>query len=157
MKLGAISGVYRLMVGDQFYIGSSENINIRIKSHHSELKRGQHTNRKLQQIFNACNGSLFCYDILEIAEKEHLQSRERYYVDVLNPQLNGTNLVHRRTDYLSGCVKRDASILFKCTQHEKELIKNEAKSVGLSSAMFIRFAINKVMKNKNLFEERGGK
>ena len=45
-------GVYKIKIGDKIYIGSSNNINGRIKRHIYDLEKNKHYNHKMQNAYN---------------------------------------------------------------------------------------------------------
>lgn len=88
-------GIYKMIIGDQFYIGSSINLDKRFKSHISELRRGRKTNQKIQTQYNKIGNVKF--DVLEYIDNEsNLTSREQYYMDSLSPSLNKNRLTTQR-------------------------------------------------------------
>jgi group I intron endonuclease len=81
-------GIYKLTIGDQFYIGSSGAIGIRMSSHISLLKGGNHSNKLLQKKFNECGYDNCFLELIESCSFENLRDRERFYIETLKPQLN---------------------------------------------------------------------
>jgi len=85
------SGIYHIVniINGKEYIGSSINTRKRKNRHFSELRRGLHKNRKLQNSFNKYGESGFTYDMLEIVENHDLLiEREQHYLDTRGPILN---------------------------------------------------------------------
>lgn len=84
------AGVYKITIGDEFYIGSSVNIEARTRQHKASLRAGR-SPQKLQAAYNKY-GELHV-DILEVAADNmtaiDLLRREQFYYEELNPQLNG--------------------------------------------------------------------
>jgi len=86
-----ICGVYMIqskIKPERVYIGSSSNIYKRWRGHKSELSRGRHRSSKLQNHYNKYGKDDLCFIIIEqfqFISKEHLLSREQYYLDSLNP------------------------------------------------------------------------
>lgn len=83
-----MTGIYKItdLNSNNFYIGSSININNRWKRHLSQLKNHKHSNYFLQKLFNFYGASCFSFEIVELCK--NLKEREQYYLDTLNPKLN---------------------------------------------------------------------
>ena len=77
------SGIYKIDLGtDKVYIGSSKNIDKRLNSHLSKLRRGSHSNQKLQRAFDKHGEDCFNYKIIEEEVNENkLLKLEQYYLD----------------------------------------------------------------------------
>lgn len=78
-----MSGIYEILnkVTGGRYIGSSYNIDERIKNHKSLLRRGCHHSIKLQRSWNKHGESMFEFNFLEECEESLLNQREQYYID----------------------------------------------------------------------------
>jgi len=86
-----VKGIYCIenLNNGKRYVGSSNNLKKRKKSHFYELKRGNHGNLKLQRSYNKHGEEKFTFYILEEVENElDLISREQFYIDNLKPQYN---------------------------------------------------------------------
>ena len=79
-----MKGVYKItnIITNKFYIGSSNNIQERIKTHFKELKNNRHPNKHLQSSYNKYGKDNFIVDILE--ECQDIIAREQYYIDISN-------------------------------------------------------------------------
>ena len=98
------SGVYVItnLINKKIYIGSSIDIKVRWSNHKSELKRGVHNNKYLQNAWNKYGEENFKFEILEICNIEGLnnqeainkvQDLEQKYLEELQPYgKNGYNL-----------------------------------------------------------------
>ena len=64
------------------YIGSSINIEIRLKHHFRELKNNRHKNRHLQNAFNKREAECFSGEVVEFCLPEELLEREQLYIDL---------------------------------------------------------------------------
>lgn len=96
MTRGIICGIYKItnVVNGRFYIGSSNNINKRWRSHTGYLKRGQHQSIKLQRAWDKYGQDAFLLELVEtVMEQDDLLKREQYYLDTLKPDYNMTLLV----------------------------------------------------------------
>lgn len=72
------SGIYKLICGNHFYIGSAINFKSRLQSHLRQLRKGTHTNPHLQAVYNNCRH--ISMEILEIVDIEILLERENAYL-----------------------------------------------------------------------------
>jgi group I intron endonuclease len=72
-------GVYEIWIGNYFYQGSSQDIEIRINHHKNALERGAHSNRKMQNVWNKYK--LFEYQILVECNDGLQKSYEQDYID----------------------------------------------------------------------------
>lgn len=83
------AGVYKIIIGDDFYIGSSVNVRDRAYQHTSMAKAGREP-RKIQKAYNLC-GEMHV-DILEIVPDNmtlwELRQRERHWIEKLKPTMN---------------------------------------------------------------------
>ena len=77
-----ISGIYKIIcINDKFYIGSSVNIEGRLKYHIRFLKRNKHTNKRLQKAWNEYGEKNFRFEIVEIIyDVKQLQIREKWWI-----------------------------------------------------------------------------
>ena len=77
-------GIYKITntVNGKFYFGSSVNIEKRLNSHKSMLKRNKHENPFLQSSYNKHGVEKFSFDIVEITDKENLLILEQQYLDI---------------------------------------------------------------------------
>lgn len=82
--MSKISGVYLLIniLNNKVYVGSSLNINKRIKRHFNELRKNIHYNLHLQNAFNKYGESSFKSEIIEknILE-ENIIIKEQFYIN----------------------------------------------------------------------------
>jgi group I intron endonuclease len=89
-----MTGVYQIqskIKPEKTYIGSAININNRWHTHISMLKNNNHRSKKLQNHFNKYGLEDMIFTIIEdfiFISKEHLLSREQFYLDTLNPTFN---------------------------------------------------------------------
>lgn len=80
------SGIYRIDIDNHFYVGSSNNIKIRLRNHFKNLRDKTHKNIKMMEAFTKDSKIKFC--ILEECDLESLYEREQHYIDTLKPTLN---------------------------------------------------------------------
>ena len=88
-KANAISGIYKItnLATNEFYIGSSKNIESRWAYHKAKFKSNEETNNKLYLDFKKYDLENFKFEILEKCS-ENLKEKEQEYIDKLNPQYN---------------------------------------------------------------------
>lgn len=67
----------------RIYVGSSQNVKARLRAHLSNLRRGVHTNPKLQAVYNKRN-SLFAGMLEFVSSFSDLISREQFWIDALS-------------------------------------------------------------------------
>jgi hypothetical protein len=64
-----LSGIYKISIGDYYYIGQSKDIYTRFNSHYNDLYLNKHSSTKLQEKFNQTNITHFKFEILEHISK----------------------------------------------------------------------------------------
>lgn len=82
--MNKISGVYLLVnkINNKIYVGSSLNINKRIRRHFNELRKNIHYNIHLQNGFNKYGESSFNSEIIEKnVLEENITTKEQFYID----------------------------------------------------------------------------
>jgi len=80
-------GVYKITIGDQFYIGSSIDLQKRFKQHRYHLTTHRKTgNYKLKKQYQKIGYIKF--EVLEYVCEENLGCREQFYINLLKPTLN---------------------------------------------------------------------
>ena len=75
-----LSGVYRItcLANNKNYIGSSDNIMRRLKTHERELEQGSHNNRRLQHDYDKYGSGFFEFRVVFVdIPKEKLTSYEK--------------------------------------------------------------------------------
>lgn len=58
-----ICGIYKIVINNKTYVGSSLDIKKRLRQHRRELRKNIHDNRYLQNLYNKYNNAT--YEILE--------------------------------------------------------------------------------------------
>jgi len=74
-----MTGVYEIWIGPYFYQGSSNQLEIRRETHYENLKKGKHTNRKMQSVFNKYK--TFKWQVLVECESGLEKVYEQDYID----------------------------------------------------------------------------
>jgi len=87
-----VSGIYLILWGDfqKFYVGQSVNLFARYRQHISELRKGKHSNIKLQNAFNKY-GVPYFFEI-DICDISRLDEREQLFIDLFKDDPNLCNL-----------------------------------------------------------------
>jgi len=75
-------GIYKItnIINGKFYIGSSVQIEIRIKNHFKLLEQNKHPNPYLQNSYNKYGKNAFIWSILELTNEENLRIIEDNYI-----------------------------------------------------------------------------
>jgi len=81
-KYAGIYAVINLNNG-KVYIGSSNNLYTRKKSHFNDLKKNNHTNQHLQNAYNIDNKYFIMVEIEKVENVNNLHLREQYWMDEL--------------------------------------------------------------------------
>ena len=87
------SGIYHISVNRHNYVGSSVNLRARLRNHIWAMSNGKHRNIIIQNCYNKYSIENFYFEILEYCDKDIRIEREKYYIDLLNPDLNVTDPV----------------------------------------------------------------
>lgn len=76
-------GIYfiKCLINNKTYIGSSINIEKRLKQHIKMLEKNNHSNQYLQNSYNKYGKNNFKLGIIDICKEESLSNREQYYID----------------------------------------------------------------------------
>lgn len=101
------SGIYIIecIGNNKKYIGSSINVDTRLKQHKSKLKKNKHDNPYLQNSYNKYGLSLFIFKSLENCLEPELLDLENKYIllfDTLNSKKGFNCLPAKRNDELRG-------------------------------------------------------
>ena len=85
-----LCGVYQLtnIVNGNRYIGSSNNIRVRLWKHRALLRHNKHENQYLQNAWNKYGENSFVYSLLEVCTIDKQFEREQFYIDTLHPEYN---------------------------------------------------------------------
>lgn len=112
---------------DKLYIGSAVNFSKRKSIHLHWLKKGKHSNKKLQNHFNKYGINDLSFQVVEVVtDKSNLLNREQFFIDTLKPKFNilkvaGSWLGHKHT---SESVKKISCSLLG---NKKRLGKNHSE------------------------------
>lgn len=110
------SGIYKIehISTGRIYIGSAVKIIRRWQEHKSELLRGIHGNKRLQNSWNKHGEQAFKLEVVEKCECSKLIEREQFYIDTLNPYYNiariaGSTLGYRHTEETKDIIRQKRS------------------------------------------------
>lgn len=83
-------GVYQIKntVNGSRYVGSSVDINARIRAHRSALRRSYHRNIYLQRAWNKYDEESFEFNILFYTNEKDVRMFEQRALDILQPEYN---------------------------------------------------------------------
>ncbi len=106
-----------------FYIGQTQNFKKRKSKHLYRFRKNNHSNKKMQNVFNKYDEPIF--HIVEECEIEELNEREQFYFNLLFDDPKCLNLsscaeATRRGMKTSEDVKKRLSILNKGKKHSEE-------------------------------------
>ena len=93
-----INAVYVILVGDEYYIGSSHYTYLRIGQHLDKLLKGCHHSDKFQAKFNEV-GEFEVYSLDRGIEKAKLQLVEAKYIRDYKPSLNIASAKTKKTSH----------------------------------------------------------
>ncbi len=129
------SGIYKIknLISNKFYIGSAENLKMRIANHINRLRANTHINLHLQRSFNKHGIENFIIEEIEFCNIKELLTREQYYIDTLKPQYNI-------------CKIAGSKLGVKCSEATKLKISNSNKGRVISEEA--RLKISNTLKSK---------
>jgi group I intron endonuclease len=143
------SGIYKItqISTGKFYVGSSVDIEKRIKAHFNMLRVGTHFNTNIQQAFNTTNESDFCWEVLENCSIESMIPRENFWIAQLDATVNGFNLA-RLSANTGGVVSKEKKKKIqkanKDVKHIKQFVEDIKrfvlyKDMSLPEDVFVGF------------------
>lgn len=86
-----IAGIYQIqstVKPERIYIGSSNCIKVRWKTHLSRLRNNKHHSTKLQSHFNKYGELDLAFSVLCTCDKEDLLTQEQFFIDTHSPWFN---------------------------------------------------------------------
>ena len=89
-ELRGVSGIYKISFkgSDNFYIGSSKDIDIRMRGHRSNMRCSTHRNQCLINAYNKYSLDNCYVEIMKCCEVSNLLEQEQHFIDTLNPEYN---------------------------------------------------------------------
>ena len=100
-----ISGIYKITntITNDFYIGSSKNIKLRLACHKCQSTWNEHPNNPMYQDMKNYGLDNFEFQILEEIEAEKLKEKEQEFIETLKPTYNRCNAkglnIERKKEY----------------------------------------------------------
>lgn len=175
-----ISGVYKFSTLDSnsFYIGSSNNIGLRLANHKSQALGGKHFNIHFERWFNKHKDNIV-FEVLCTCPVEYLQKMEQHCINTFNPNINknkevtnvacagwskGLNLSKDHKESISNALKNNPKVLdnlskirpdkkgIKLSEEHKSKIKESAKKGSESTVS--KLNEDTVIKIKSLFNTK---
>lgn len=88
------SGIYKIrnLLTNKVYIGSTENLEKRRRSHFSSLKSGTHKNKKLQRSYDKHGKEAFVFEVILFCDKPSLIMYEQIVIDFFDAVNFGYNI-----------------------------------------------------------------
>lgn len=88
------SGIYTIanQINGKVYVGSSNNLRGRWRTHLQRLRQGTHHSVKLQRAWFKYGEAAFVFAVIEPVEEENLLVREQYWLDTLAAVDRGYNI-----------------------------------------------------------------
>lgn len=88
------SGIYCIFCvkARKRYIGSTRNFRARHAGHKSQLRKGNHSNHKLQEAYNNPKDHCLVFFVIERCLPEALADREQFYIDLFRSVEKGFNV-----------------------------------------------------------------
>jgi group I intron endonuclease len=81
MSIKTKPGIYRVTIGDRFYIGSAANLSQRRSRHLRDLRSGKHQSPIMQNAFNKHGEDRFGFETILVCEKGDLLMYEQKLID----------------------------------------------------------------------------
>ena len=88
LKIKGKCGIYKIVIGKHFYIGSSNNIMNRLRNHRNSLINKCHHNHTMQNCFNKYGLEALLFEVVEECSEAVILDREAYYINTLQPDMN---------------------------------------------------------------------
>lgn len=133
------SGIYKIIniLDNKIYVGSSIDIEKRLKRHKKDLLSNRHHSAHLQRAWNFYGQSYFSFEILEFCDPSLLLLREQFYLDKYKsyvPELgyniceNAGNTLGRKTTEKTKKILAELATGRKQTEQTKILISKKLKN-----------------------------
>ena len=102
-----ISGIYKITntVTNDFYIGSSKNVKLRLAHHKCKSKWKQHPNSPMYLDMNRYGVDKFEFEIIAEVEIDSLKEAEQEFIETLKPTYNQMNAKGWNTERYKECKK----------------------------------------------------
>jgi group I intron endonuclease len=134
-KIENVPGIYAIInrINNKNYVGSSKNIEHRIREHKSSLKKGNHYNSHLQHSYNKYGEEAFIFQQLEIVDDiEQRLVREELWINKTNSFISGYNKC---------CKPTKTTLGFK---HSEETSKSEISMTIIFIITFVSWELLRI-------------
>lgn len=140
------SGIYKIenIINKKYYIGQSEDLEIRIKEHKYLMGKLKENNKKLNNDIAKYGIDNFEIHIVEFCKVEELDEKEKKYIELYNSIENGYNT--RIGGYEGRKYKKDNNRIIRSINIEEESwkkLQKLAKKENRSASNFIEYLIEK--------------
>ena len=125
-----INAVYVILVGDEYYIGSSHYTYLKIGQHVGELEHGHHHSRKLQEKFNKV-GEFDVYSLDRGIKRTELIHTEISYIQKYKPSLNSF-LMANNVDSKGRVIDNLCDSMKWCIKQKGYTIQDVADKIGVN-------------------------
>jgi len=146
-------GIYKITNTDnnKCYIGQSVHMVQRLGDHKRNLRKGEHINEYFQRAYNKYGIDKFVYEVIEECDKEQLNDKELFWIDLFNSTdrgfgynlMDGGNergSVHKNTKHKMSLINRGINNIL--TEHEVMGIK-EALLKGITQTeLSLRYGVS---------------
>jgi group I intron endonuclease len=132
MKKVAIYAITHLTSG-RCYIGSSLDVKRRFYNHRSELNKGVHIAKRLQNAWNKYGENAFMFEVIEMCAEKDRVDREQYHIDLRKPFFNWLKTVGSPS--LDRRVRKKISTAMRGNQNTKGLIWSDEARANMSKAV----------------------
>ena len=145
------SGIYKIenIINKKYYIGQSEDLEIRIKEHKYLMSKLKENNKKLNNDIAKYGIDNFEIHIVEFCKVEELDEKEKKYIELYNSIENGYNT--RIGGYDGRKYKKDNNRIIRSINIEEESwkkLQELSKKENRSASNFIEYLIKMWEKNK---------
>jgi len=121
------SCIYQILniINEKFYIGHTQDYDVRQWEHERKLRKNRHENIYLQNAYNKYGASAFEFIVIELVEKEDLLKREQFWITLLNSS-------NRKIGYNinSDAIKPPSGLGKKRTPEQRAKISNATTGVS---------------------------
>ena len=149
MRKNNTIGIYCIenTINNKKYIGQSVEIENRWSKHRSELNKNKHDNDYLQKSWNKYGEKNFKFYVLECCNKEQLDERECYYIDLYNT-LNENYGYNLKTGGQFGNAVELQEVKIKKSESLKKFYENNPEAKNKKSLDALKQWSNPEIKNK---------
>lgn len=124
------SGIYQIrnLKNDKVYVGSSVDIEKRLRTHKRNLLKKKHHNIHLQRAFNIDKSNNFKYETLELCDISSLLNREQAWINAT--KINSYNLCPTAGNTLGRICSKETRIKIGISNKNKKISKRTRKNLS---------------------------